>query len=140
MNNNKKQALMLMKTGDAQIKHDKKMGEVIEKGIFMLETEQEQDIGDLFMCGLGYEKVMKYEKALDNYEKCLAMLPESSMYWAILGMKYRVLSKMNQTAEMFDMAIDAFVRAGESEEKLWRKQKWEMAQKEMMLQKERKWK
>ena len=131
---------MLMKTGDAKIKHDKKMDEVIEKGVSMLETEKEQDIGTLFMCGLGYEKVIRYENALENYEKCLAMLPESSMYWAILGMKYRVLSKMNQTAETFDMAIDAFARAGELEEKLWRKQKWETAQKEMMIQKERKWK
>ena len=113
----------------------------MEKALQMLEEKSKcLGIQDAFLCALGYEKIENYKKSIAYYEYCIQHLPESSMKSAMLGMKYRVYSKMNPEEQNFDLAIEAFSRAEKEEIISWRKEKWKVAQDEMVLQKERKWK
>jgi len=140
----KDKALILLKMGSSQIKQDKKMAVLMRTGLSMLEEQKEElDISDMFMCAIGYEKLQDFEKALMYYENCIERLPQSAMYWAVIGMKYRVCSKIKCKIEEialaeFDLSIEAFACAEKIEKKSWRKEKWKDAKEEMIHQKERK--
>lgn len=130
----------ILKIASVQIKENPKMQKFMEKALDMLrESENDMQISDNFLCALGYEKIKKYDIALQYYEKCMGQLPDSSMKSALLGMKYRVLSKKEKGGVYFDLAVKAFSKAALEEEIDWKKKKWEAAVQEMTKQKILKW-
>lgn len=136
----KKKAQMILKIASTQIKKNPKKQIFIEIALNMLrQSENDLQISDVFLCALGYEKIRKYDIAIQYYEKCIEQLPDSSMRSALWGMKYRVLSKKEKKDCYFDRAVESFSKAALQEETDWKKQKWEVAAQEMVKQKKLKW-
>lgn len=136
----KKKAQMILKIASAQIKKSPEKQKFIEIALNMLtQSENDLQISDAFLCALGYEKIKKYDTAIQYYEKCIDQLPDSSMRSALRGMKFRVLSKKEKKDCYFDLAAENFSKAALQEEKDWKRQKWEVAAQEMVKQKKVKW-
>lgn len=122
----RKRALALIKQGCEEVKKDAAKASLIKQGIMELETVSDGDLFSRLVCAIGYEKMADYVKAVANYDSCIDSLPESSLKYGIMGMKYRALSKgISESRDVYvALSMDCYEKAFEAETDATWKRRW----------------
>lgn len=88
-----REALTLIKKGCKEIKLDKSKSYLIVEGLSKLNEQESHNEFVLLVCAVANERLGMYANALNYYDLCISALPDSSIKFAIEGMKFRLLAK-----------------------------------------------
>lgn len=124
-----REALTLIKKGCKEIKLDKSKSYLIVEGLSKLNEQENHDEFVLLVCAVANEKLGMYANALNYYDLCISVLPESSIQIAIMGMKFRTLAKSDSknSEKNIKLARRFFKKASAVEQNAQMKEWWELS-------------
>lgn len=124
-----REALTLIKKGCKEIKLDKSKSYLIVEGLSKLNEQENHKEFVLLVCAVANEKLGMYANALNYYDLCISVLPESSIQIAIMGMKFRTLAKSDSknSEKNIKLARRFFKKASAVEQNAQMKEWWELS-------------